>query len=62
MTANALALMDKDLRYAIDDADDFGIDLRTAVAARELFGDALTAGLGDRDFSAVIEPLRKRKI
>jgi len=58
----ALALMDKDLRYAIDDAGDFGIDLRTAATARALFGDALTAGLGDRDFSAVIEPLRKRRI
>jgi 3-hydroxyisobutyrate dehydrogenase len=58
----ALALMDKDLRYAIDDADDFGIDLRTAATARALFGDALTAGLGDRDFSAVIEPLRKRRV
>ena len=56
----ALALMDKDLRYAIDDADEFGIDLRTAATARALFGDALTAGLGDRDFSAVIEPMRKR--
>ena len=58
----ALALMDKDLRYAIADADDFGMDLRTAVTARALFGDALTAGLGDRDFSAVIEPLRKKRI
>ena len=57
----ALALMDKDLRYAIDDADEFGIDLRTAATARALFGDALAAGLGDRDFSAVIEPLRKRR-
>jgi 3-hydroxyisobutyrate dehydrogenase len=56
----ALALMDKDLRYAIDDADEFGIDLRTAATARGLFADALTAGLGDKDFSAVIEPLRKR--
>jgi 3-hydroxyisobutyrate dehydrogenase len=58
----ALALMDKDLRYAIDDAEDFGIDLRTAATARALFGDALTAGLGERDFSAVIEPLRKKRI
>ena len=57
----ALALMDKDLRYAIDDADEFGIDLRTAATARALFGDALAAGLGDRDFSAVIEPLRRRR-
>lgn len=56
----ALTLMDKDLRYAIDDAAEFGIDLRTAATARALFGDALTAGFGDRDFSAVIEPMRKR--
>ncbi len=56
-----LALMDKDLRYAIADADEFGIDLRTASTARALFDDALTAGLGEKDFSAVIEPIRKRQ-
>jgi 3-hydroxyisobutyrate dehydrogenase len=55
----ALALMDKDLRYAIDEARRFGLDLRTASTARALFGDALAAGLGAKDFSAVIEPLRK---
>jgi 3-hydroxyisobutyrate dehydrogenase len=56
-----LALMDKDLRYAIEEAKRFGLDLRTAATARALFDDALAAGLGERDFSAVIEPLRRKR-
>jgi 3-hydroxyisobutyrate dehydrogenase len=55
----SLSLMNKDLRYAIDDATRFGLDLRTAAGARALFEGALAAGLGDRDFSAVVEPLRR---
>jgi 3-hydroxyisobutyrate dehydrogenase len=54
----ALALMRKDLTYAIADADAFDLDLRTADTARALFDEAVRAGLGDRDFSAVVEPLR----
>jgi 3-hydroxyisobutyrate dehydrogenase len=57
----SLALMDKDLRYAIEEAKRFGLDLRTAATARALFDDALSAGLGERDFSAVIEPLRRQR-
>jgi 3-hydroxyisobutyrate dehydrogenase len=57
----SLALMDKDLRYAIEEAKRFGLDLRTAATARALFDDALAAGLGEQDFSAVIEPLRRQR-
>lgn len=56
----SLALMDKDLRYAIAEAKRFGLDLRTAASARALFGDAIADGLGEKDFAAVIEPLRQR--
>lgn len=57
----SLALMDKDLRYAIDEARRFGLELRTAATARALFDDALAEGLGGKDFSAVVEPLRRTR-
>jgi 3-hydroxyisobutyrate dehydrogenase len=53
-----LSLMEKDLRYAANDAATLGIDLRTAKSAERRFHDAVDAGLGDKDMSAVIEPLR----
>lgn len=53
-----LSLMEKDLRYAATDAATLGIDLRTAKSAEKRFHDAVDAGLGDQDMSAVIEPLR----
>jgi 3-hydroxyisobutyrate dehydrogenase len=55
----ALGLMHKDLTYAVADAKHFGLDLQTAVTARKRFDEALAAGWGDKDFSAVIEALRQ---
>lgn len=54
-----LALMDKDLRYASLDAATMGVDLRTASSAEARFAEAISAGLAEKDMSAVIEPLRK---
>jgi 3-hydroxyisobutyrate dehydrogenase len=54
-----LAAMVKDLTYALDSADRAGITLQTAVAARALFQQAVAAGFGEKDFSSVIEALRK---
>jgi 3-hydroxyisobutyrate dehydrogenase len=54
-----LALMSKDLSYAIDEAGRLGLPLTTAATARSLF-DTATADFGDADFSAVVEPLRRR--
>jgi|SoiMethySBSTD1v2_1073268.scaffolds.fasta_scaffold162295_2 3-hydroxyisobutyrate dehydrogenase len=54
----ALALMHKDLSYSIAEADRAGVALRTAATARELFATAMGQGLGQSDFSAVVEPLR----
>ena len=51
-------LMAKDLAYASDVASRHGIPLHTAAAALRSFHAASTAGLGDRDISAVVEPLR----
>jgi 3-hydroxyisobutyrate dehydrogenase len=56
----ALRLMAKDLDYALRTAAAQSLELRTARTARAIFEGALAAGLGDRDFSAVIEPLRAR--
>jgi 3-hydroxyisobutyrate dehydrogenase len=55
-----LDLMRKDLSYAIAEAGRFGLRLETAAAARDRFGQASAAGLGGRDFSAVVEVARKR--
>ena len=57
----AAALMHKDLTYAIAAADEVGVRLRTAAVARDLFADAMTAKLGNSDFSAVVEPVRRRQ-
>jgi 3-hydroxyisobutyrate dehydrogenase len=54
-----LALMDKDLRYASADAATVGVDLCTASSAEARFSEAMSAGLSEKDMSAVIEPLRK---
>jgi 3-hydroxyisobutyrate dehydrogenase len=55
-----LRLMGKDLRYARADASQLGIELRTAEPAESRFAEAIQAGHGDQDMSAVIEPLRAR--
>lgn len=53
-----LALMRKDLTYAIDEAERQGVPLATARAARELFEQAEARALGERDLAAVVEVLR----
>ncbi len=57
-----LSLMRKDLSYAGADAETLGIELLTAKTAEARFLEALAAGYGDKDMSAVIEPLRARRI
>ena len=55
-----LSLMDKDLRYAAADAATAGVELRTSHGAETRFAEALQAGYGGMDMSAVVEPVRKR--
>jgi 3-hydroxyisobutyrate dehydrogenase len=55
-----LDLMRKDLSYAIAEADRFGLRLETAAAARDRFSQASAAGLGGKDFSAVVDGVRKQ--
>lgn len=54
----ALVLMRKDVSYAMAAAERFGLTLKTAATARDRFDDAIAAGWSEKDFSAVVEPLR----
>ena len=49
----ALRWMAKDISYALQDASTRSIPLRTASAALSVFQEAIAAGHGDEDFSAV---------
>ncbi len=53
-----LSLMKKDLNYAQHDAASLGVDLHTAKTAEARFAEAEESGFGEKDMSAVIEPLR----
>jgi 3-hydroxyisobutyrate dehydrogenase len=53
-----MRLMAKDLTYAREEAAQRGLPLQTATCVLGLFEQAIAAGQGDRDFSAVIEPIR----
>jgi 3-hydroxyisobutyrate dehydrogenase len=50
-----LRLMAKDLGYAIKEADEYDVKLQTAAAALAVFNQAVAAGYGEKDFSAVIK-------
>jgi len=55
-----LRLMTKDIRYAEAEAASCDVALNTAMAARRLFENAIEQGYGEKDMSAVIEPLRNK--
>jgi 3-hydroxyisobutyrate dehydrogenase-like beta-hydroxyacid dehydrogenase len=50
----ALYLARKDADLIVEAAAEAGVDVRLVAAARTWFADAASAGLGDRDYSAVI--------
>ena len=50
-----LRLMAKDLAYASEEGNRYGITLQTGEAALAVFKQAVANGYGDKDFSAVIE-------
>ena len=54
-----LGAMAKDLTYAVEEAERRGLTLQTAISARKVFQQAIAAGYGDKDVSAVIESQRK---
>jgi 3-hydroxyisobutyrate dehydrogenase len=53
-----LRLMAKDITYAREEAAQRGLTLKTANCVLGLLEQALASGQGERDFSAVIEPIR----
>lgn len=53
-----LRLMAKDLRYAVSEADQQGLDLDMGRAALRVFEHAIDAGQGEDDMSAVVEQFR----
>jgi 3-hydroxyisobutyrate dehydrogenase len=54
----ALQLMTKDLRYAVNEADRFALDLDMGRAALRVFEHAIAAGQGEEDMAAVVEQFR----
>ena len=56
-----LKLMAKDLGYAVKEGRARGVSPTTAAAALEVFQQAIAAGHGEKDMSAVIELLRARR-
>jgi 3-hydroxyisobutyrate dehydrogenase len=55
-----LRLMAKDLGYAIQEGGKLSVELATAAAALGDFQKAITAGHGEKDIAAVVEPFRKQ--
>jgi 3-hydroxyisobutyrate dehydrogenase len=55
-----LRLMTKDIRYAESEAASCDVELSTAMAARRRFEEAIEQGYGEKDMSAVIEPVRNK--
>ncbi len=53
-----LRLMAKDLSYALEESAKVGVPLATATAALAQFRTAIAAGHGEKDMSAVVEPMR----
>ncbi len=53
-----LRLMAKDLRYAVTEAENQGLDLDMGRAALRVFEHAIAAGQGEEDMSAVVEQFR----
>jgi len=53
-----LRLMAKDLTYALGEGRRHGLSLSTAASALEVVKQAIAAGHGEEDFSALVEPLR----
>jgi 3-hydroxyisobutyrate dehydrogenase len=56
-----MRLMVKDVEYAMKEAKSLGVDLTTAQPALLMLKRSVEAGLGEKDMSAVIEPIRSAK-
>ena len=52
-----LSLMAKDVTYAIEEGRRRHVNMQTAAAALSAFKQAVTSGLGERDFTAVVQAI-----
>src|SRR5215469_3043445 len=57
-----MPLMAKDIGYAIQEGDERHVDLGTARAALQVFEEALDAGYGEKDFTAVAQARTAEKV
>ena len=57
-----MPLMAKDITYAIQEGSERHVDLGTATAALRVFRDAMDAGYGGKDFTAVAQALTAEKV
>ncbi|HSH79878.1 MAG TPA: NAD(P)-dependent oxidoreductase [Herpetosiphonaceae bacterium] len=55
----ALRWMLKDARYGVEEGNHHGVRMATVAAARDVLQAAADGGLGDLDFAAVVEALRR---
>jgi 3-hydroxyisobutyrate dehydrogenase-like beta-hydroxyacid dehydrogenase len=44
----------KDVRHCLAEAEALGLELRLGTVAERIYAEALEAGLGERDFAAVV--------
>jgi 3-hydroxyisobutyrate dehydrogenase len=56
----AMRLMAKDLAYSVAAGKNLSVNLATVATAHAVLQQAIAAGLGEKDFSAVVEMLRKK--
>jgi len=56
-----LRLMAKDVGYALQEARERNMDLKTASAAFDVLAQAIAKGFGEQDFTAVVQSLQRGK-
>lgn len=56
-----MRLMAKDVGYALQEARERNVDLKTASAAFDVLAQAIAIGFGEQDFTAVVQSLQRGK-
>ena len=56
-----MRLMAKDVSYALQEARERGVDLKTASAALDVLEQSIANGLGEKDFTAVVQSFERGK-
>lgn len=56
-----MRLMSKDVGYALHEAGERNVELKTASAALDVLKQAIADGFGEKDFTAVVQALQRRK-